>query len=480
MLKRRGLLLALSLTLLAPIALGAQIQAKKAPAPKSAAPKKAAAASPAALEPIRLDRSTRPSQRALAEDKKKGVKDPTPVRHFFALRLVPPVSATAAPADVIVLFDTSASQVGKIRDKGLATIDALIAGLGKSDRVHLMAIDLDAVPMTESLTSASSPAVKSGVEKLRQRVPLGSTDLVAGLKSALGAFDAKSKQRRAIVYIGDGISGANLAASEEFAAVLADLAAARVAVSSYSIGARRDDTLLAAVANQTGGMLFMDGESYSAGDVAKYLGKWAGQTVVWPTQVHWPVEVTFYPKRMIPLRPDRESVVIGRGELPAGAKLRMAAEIDGKNVELSWNIPAVTPSDDNNYLARLVESAAPDGGLSLATLGSYGLEAARSTIDRGIELLAETAWQALNTGDLRGARPLIAHLRHIDPNDPELARLEKSLYDQAGKAKTAYEDKARRAAPAKAPTKATARAVEVAPAVKSKKLVSEESPADVR
>ena len=55
----------------------------------------------------------------------------------------------AAAHDVVVLIDTSASQTGDFRDKGLAALDSMLAGLRETDRVQLLAVDLNSVPLTD-------------------------------------------------------------------------------------------------------------------------------------------------------------------------------------------------------------------------------------------------------------------------------------------------------------------------------------------
>src|SRR5207302_8492598 len=72
---------------------------------------------------------------------------------YFALSL-PPVAATASDAhDMIVLFDTSASQAGVYRDKALEALSGFLGSLGPKDRVQLVAVDLNAIPLTEGFVA---------------------------------------------------------------------------------------------------------------------------------------------------------------------------------------------------------------------------------------------------------------------------------------------------------------------------------------
>ncbi len=345
--------------------------------------------------------------------------------NYFAACLAPTAQVAAAGAtDVVVLFDTSASQVGAYRDKALATLDALVAKLGEKDRVQLIAVDLYGTPLTDSFVAPTSAELNAAVAKLRERTPLGSTDMIAALKSGAAVFETKSTQRRAIVYIGDGVSHANLTVAKKLPAVLDDLVHWQIAVTTFAIGPQRDNVLLAAVANQTGGMLALDGDKFAADQAGDYLAKSAVGIVAWPVAVNWPQGVETFPARPIPLRFDRDTVYVGAGELAAGATIEIDAKVAGRDVKFAWTAPAAKSSDDNAYLARLVDTSRTDRGASLATIGTHGLMVVRRHAEQNVNFIAQQARQAVGTENLLGARPLIDELRSIDPQHPELAALE--------------------------------------------------------
>ena len=77
---------------------------------------------------------------------------------YFALSLVPQTALSPAESsEVVILFDTSASQLGAYRETGLEVLNGLLATLGDKDRVKLVAIDVDAVPLTDSFVSRAAP-----------------------------------------------------------------------------------------------------------------------------------------------------------------------------------------------------------------------------------------------------------------------------------------------------------------------------------
>src|SRR5215213_5220291 len=56
--------------------------------------------------------------------------------------------------DVVVLFDTSASQQGAYRETAIESLKALLAGLRTTDRVQVVAVDLNARPLTKDFAAA--------------------------------------------------------------------------------------------------------------------------------------------------------------------------------------------------------------------------------------------------------------------------------------------------------------------------------------
>src|SRR6185295_14290679 len=141
-----------------------------------------------------------------AEKARLATFEKAPGESYFALCLIPDVQASQQAHEVVVLVDTSASQVGAFRDDSLIALASMLKHLDKSDKVSLMALDLQAVPMSEGFVAPTSEAIKAAISKLQARVPLGATDLDAGLRSAMTSFAKDSTASKSVVYIGEGIS----------------------------------------------------------------------------------------------------------------------------------------------------------------------------------------------------------------------------------------------------------------------------------
>ena len=64
-------------------------------------------------------------------------------QRYFALSLQPSAALPKATArDVVIVMDTSASQIGAYRSDSLEAVTTLATGLSANDRVRLAAIDL--------------------------------------------------------------------------------------------------------------------------------------------------------------------------------------------------------------------------------------------------------------------------------------------------------------------------------------------------
>ncbi len=257
---------------------------------------------------------------------------------FFALGLSPPKAGATEnqPRDVVILFNTAATQAGAYRETALASLEACIAKLHPQDRVQLLAADLEARPLTDKFLAAGSPELRAALESLRRESPLGATDMETVLRSAASRFDKSRPDGRVMIYIGDGRSPANMLDTDSFKTLVESLSTQHIAVSSYAVGPQRDGRLLAALANQTGGVVYFAEPMVQANDKEKVTdarakeenlrnGGAAGAeiansvraTVYWPTAATWPTELgQVYPKSLPPLRTDRDTIVYGSAAGP--------------------------------------------------------------------------------------------------------------------------------------------------------------------
>ena len=345
---------------------------------------------------------------------------------YFALAVLPGADQRpAAPSahDIVVLFDTSASQVNHFRAKGLDALEFFLGSLGENDRVRLMAVDIDAVPLTPTFVAPSSAEMQAALAALRTRTPLGTTDMHKAVTATVSSFDGKeltTDRARAAVYIGDGMSLGGLVASAEMQQGIDQLVARQISVNSFAVGPRVDAQLLGVLANHTGGMLLVDSENLNGKQFGGYLAESAVGAVAWPTKVSLPESVTeFYPKQFPPLRFNRDTVVVGLGKPVAEVSITVEALVQGKPVSLSWTTAPVATADDHSYLPELIDLARKDGGLSLPTVGSNGLKEMRRLVNVEAYSLLQLGKQAVAVGSYDQAEKLVAEALRLDPSNGE-------------------------------------------------------------
>ncbi len=327
---------------------------------------------------------------------------------YFALSLMPQVTLPATDAsDVVILFDTSAREVGQYRDKGLEMLRGLLATLGDHDRVKLLAVDLHAVELTNSFVSPRGPEIQAALQKLQQRVPLGATDLEAALQGVDTNYASPAASQRTAIYIGDGQSNANLTGAG-VNNIVDHLVQNHVSINSFVVGPGDNSVVLAALANQTGGVVTLDNDKTAGREVGAQFARAVHEPVIWPTDRKLPDSLAeVYPTNTPPLRTDRDTILLGQGKADGTFAVEIQGQCAGQPVDLRWTVPAAKPNDDNAYLAQWVDLAKNDGGRRLPTLGSEGLWAARRLSDMGAHTLAQLGRQAAAEGDVKQAKQFV-------------------------------------------------------------------------
>ncbi|MCH2183835.1 MAG: VWA domain-containing protein, partial [Mariniblastus sp.] len=339
----------------------------------------------------------------------------------FALSLSPQLDARKQlPSDIVIFVDTSASQTGVFKKDSIATLKHLMNGLTRDDRVKLVAMDIDPVELTSGFVRVDSAEIANAITKLENRVALGSTDINAMIESTVGQFNNDSQRNRNVIYIGDGVSRDGFLNNSQFAKAVSGMTQNHISFSSYAIGPERDIELLAALANNTGGNLFIDtDDDLAMKNGAKGLAQTVHGSVFWPTKSQFSEMVNeVYPAQVPPLRTDRDTVLIGSLNGHGDIKIVIEGQINGQPIRMNWPLTTEESSIDFAFLPKLVDMAREDDGMTLPALGSAGLrEIARVMSDNAREL-AKMGSQALANGDTESAKILAEAAIESDPNDP--------------------------------------------------------------
>jgi hypothetical protein len=345
----------------------------------------------------------------------------------FALSLRPQIEvAPSIASDIVIYVDTSASQVGLYQRDSLAVIEQFLKRLASDDRVKIYAIDTESVPLVGTFSASDSNEVAVALKKLSQRTPLGATNLAESLQNVTDEFDAPVAGRnRSVVYIGDGISRAGLLTQTRFQNIVRGMTDKRISFSAYAIGPQRNVEVLAAIANQLGGNIFLDSDDP---DAVNYGASGLSQTVhggiFWPHATELPDAIAeIYPTTIPPLRTDRDTIVIGTLAQRQEIDLTIRGEFDGKAMKMTWPMAPETSNVDFSFLPQLLATARKDGGLTLPTIGSAGLLEVARLLSASSHTLTQLGTQSLLMGDVGQAAVIARQAVERDPDNIEAVAL---------------------------------------------------------
>jgi tetratricopeptide (TPR) repeat protein len=340
---------------------------------------------------------------------------------YYAMSLSPNIELSTVEAhDILVLVDTSASQVGAYRRDAMICLESLLANLGKQHRVNLMAVDLFAVEMSTGFVSPTGAQIDAAIKKLNDRVALGSTDMVEILSAVAQQYEVKSNRPRSVVYIGDGMSKANLLQITDYKRVVNELVAKRISISTFAIGPRRNIQLLASLSNSTGGVIRVDNSDPQTSTKSGFdLAGAVTASVVWPTQLTFSqgMDCVYTSITMPPLRSDRDTILVGELQKRGNFDVALVGEVNGQSVKMQWTVSATGSNEDYNFLPALIEAARPHSGIGLATLGTEGLTEVRQSIQNNVKNLNQVGLHALKTGDVKGAIDVADEVLRKDPTN---------------------------------------------------------------
>ncbi len=337
---------------------------------------------------------------------------------YFAVSVKGPVHVGAVlPHDHVILVDTSASQVGEHRTMAIDVLKELLSALPATDRVQVSAIDVQSTPMTQGFVSPAR-AIEQSIAKLQNRLPAGATDLLSALNSA--AAQIETGRASSIVYLGDGMSTAHLFQQGELQTLVTSLRDRQIPIHGFAVGANKDLRLLGTLAQTTGGLAVIDEMSTDAATVGQRLATAIDLPVVYPTSlaVHW-ADAEVMPQQPLPLRSDRETIYLARGQWAEGASL----SVQTTTGELSWNVPEAKFRQGNQHLAGFWDQASASNGLSVPFAGVQFLNASRQSFIDRIEQLEIAADKSQAQGDVAQVEVLADEIRQLDPSNTHASRM---------------------------------------------------------
>ncbi|MCE9533370.1 MAG: VWA domain-containing protein, partial [Planctomycetes bacterium] len=359
---------------------------------------------------------------------------------YFALQLKLTLKAAPArPRDLVLIVDTSASQVGKYLDASRLIVDRIIQDASPRDRISLWVINTPKAtrPLSGGLRDADNKdQISSMAKALDTEYASGAVDLANGIDKALLDFDGKISRQQAIVFIGDAESAyAQLNEKERFQ-LASKVREAKVQFFAIPVGTAINGLNMHALATGTGGSVvrfsqeIKDAKKAVISLVAK-LNEAMLVPVINPTKFDFgPTVAEFFPTRLPPLRGDTPTLLVGKfvkGKMPA----KLEGTIDGKvgTVETKVTVDEVVPPAgvENFFLTAIVrqwsESTMKEMPAMLRSDRTLALAFEQGRLSRD-EYLTQAQW-ALGANQFETAKNLSNAAQKLDPNDAEVKALAK-------------------------------------------------------
>ncbi len=336
---------------------------------------------------------------------------------YFALSLkMADQPAKQVPRDHVILFDTSASQNGQFRQRALDVLTSLTESMSAEDRVCLYAVDVLTKRYTEEFISPAGREMESALQRLSIRTPLGATNMELAVRTGLQAV---SGQRPAsIIYIGDGLSIADLIGTETMRSLLGEMRDQQIAMHSFAIGPKTDLRLLGVMAQHSGGVVLIDNPQLGEESelypqkVGQSLANAASAPIYYPQRYELTPKVSsIYPTELPPLRSDRETILIGKGELSDSPQISVTLG----DRQTSWKISADVKQAGNTFLANVWAQADRDQGLSVPFAGVDMLNLAREGHENHVAQLVDMGEHAVASGQLKQADQFAGEIQRLDP-----------------------------------------------------------------
>ena len=328
----------------------------------------------------------------------------------WVLALRPDVKTTAVRQHLL-LIDTSASQIGIVREATLAAVDQTLKQLPSDSKVSIYAVDVTTVALTEGFVAPQSKAAQSALGELKMRTPLGTTNLV----SALDQLRTLTSQT-SVLYIGDGLS-ANRLNADDLATRATDLRRAQVSIHSLVIGPRTSTRLPSALANLTGGTV----RSLPVGNepldpaLVESLGQAA--VTVNSLKVDGRLLATHQP---ILLRPDRHTVIARHGILKPANQVVVTLK-NGRT--LTWNGAEATRLPGGAELVHLARTMKESRGIDAPVTNIAQLNAMARDLKRAVAESVQQARFLSRSGKPAGARRVLKDAAQMDRSDAKVQHL---------------------------------------------------------
>lgn len=272
---------------------------------------------------------------------------------FSAISIVPEQLKTDTVNRHVVVVDTSASQVGTVREASLNMVSRLLSELPRTSQIRLMTVDMECFELTPGFVTVGSSEAAAAMQQLRRTTPLGATKLQTALRSVLEIADGN--QPLSVVYIGDGMTARETLSVQQIKTLTDRMVEQKVSIHSVVLGPKTDKTVPAVLASLTGGTV-VDIHTGNVADIAQAIQSAA--VSVQSFQLNGQdAQIT---NRRLMLRSDTGAVAY----LPTAVRSVRAVELTTSNHQtLSWSAAQIEVNESAAILKSLVTEAVTSDGV---------------------------------------------------------------------------------------------------------------------
>ncbi|MDG2131342.1 MAG: hypothetical protein P8K08_25315 [Fuerstiella sp.] len=280
-------------------------------------------------------------------------------QHYFALAVTAPEGQVEKVTRHILLIDTSASQTGQVRDSTLQMVSQVLAHLSPKSQVQIFATDVSCESLTQGFVGSASKKVNDALHKLSMRTPLGTTNLKAAFRQL--ADHVSIGEPTSILYIGDGLTSANMLQQNELNELVEQFVKHRTSIHSLVIGPNANSELPAVLANLTGGTVTTPAHGKDLDIAAKSAASLQTAALGVETFAIDGRSVNSAGDRQHMLRSDRHCIVLGTGRITEFAKLTALTDA---GATLSWNSDVCQRSEGGPELRHLTDRVKNSKGVN--------------------------------------------------------------------------------------------------------------------
>lgn len=276
---------------------------------------------------------------------------------YFMMLLAPDPDLSSheiATKDVVFVFDTSGSMMGKKIEQARHALDSLLGNLNPDDRFNIITFSSDVRPWKNQLVSASKNNLDAAHDWIKDIKAVGGTDIDDALQKALGMMSASGSRPQQIVFLTDGQPTVG---QTDVSQILRDIHSKNTNTRLFSFGVGYDvnTLLLDSLAEENRGSTDYVLPSEDIEEKVGALYAKIAYPVLTNPRLDWGDADVYdvYPTHLPDIFRGSQVIVFGRFKGKGTFTPQLSGVMDGKNVAIKSDDALQENQADAGYLPRL-------------------------------------------------------------------------------------------------------------------------------